>query len=36
MFGQAAAGRLSPEEALNQGDKEVKRIFKKWKERGKI
>ncbi len=36
MFGQAAAGRLSPEEALNQADKEVKRIFKKWRERGKI
>jgi multiple sugar transport system substrate-binding protein len=36
MFAQAAAGKLTPEEALNQADKEVKRIFAKWKDRGKL
>ena len=36
MFAQAATGRLTPEEALNQADAEVQRIFKKWRERGKI
>jgi multiple sugar transport system substrate-binding protein len=36
MFAQAAAGKLSPEDALDQADKEVKRIFTKWKERGKL
>ena len=36
MFAQAATGKLTPEEALNQADAEVKRIFQKWRERGKI
>jgi multiple sugar transport system substrate-binding protein len=36
MFAQAAAGKLSPEEALNQADAQVQRIFQKWRERGKI
>ncbi len=36
MFAQAAAGKLTPEESLNQADKEVRRIFKKWRDRGKI
>jgi multiple sugar transport system substrate-binding protein len=36
MFAQAAAGRLSPEDAMQQADQEVQRIFKKWRERGKV
>lgn len=36
MFAQAASGRMSPEAALNQADTEVRRIFKKWRERGKV
>lgn len=36
MFAQAAAGKLSPEDALNEADREVRRIFKKWKEKGKV
>ncbi|MGQ4808215.1 hypothetical protein NKDENANG_01590 [Candidatus Entotheonellaceae bacterium PAL068K] len=36
MFAQAAAGKLTPEEALSQADTEVRRIFKKWRDRGKI
>jgi multiple sugar transport system substrate-binding protein len=36
MFAQAASGKLTPQEALNQADKEVRRIFKKWRDRGKI
>jgi multiple sugar transport system substrate-binding protein len=36
MFAQAAAGRLTPEAALSQADQEVKRIFQKWRERGKV
>ena len=36
MFAQAATGKLSPEEALNQADAQVQRIFQKWRERGKI
>lgn len=36
MFAQAASGKLSPEDALHQADQEVRRIFKKWKDRGKI
>jgi multiple sugar transport system substrate-binding protein len=36
MFAQAASGKLSPEDALNQADQEVKRIFKKWKDKGKV
>jgi multiple sugar transport system substrate-binding protein len=36
MFAQAATGKVSPEEALNQADAQVQRIFQKWRERGKI
>jgi multiple sugar transport system substrate-binding protein len=36
MFAQAAAGKLTPEEALNQADHEVRRIFKKWQDKGKV
>jgi multiple sugar transport system substrate-binding protein len=36
MFAQAATGKLSPEEALNQADAQVQRIFQKWRERGKV
>jgi multiple sugar transport system substrate-binding protein len=36
LMGQAATGKLTPEEALNQADAEVQRIFQKWRERGKI
>src|SRR5262245_11647158 len=36
MFAQAATGKLTPEEALNQADAQVQRIFQKWRERGKI
>jgi multiple sugar transport system substrate-binding protein len=33
---QAATGQLTPEEALNQADSQVRLIFDKWKARGKI
>ncbi len=36
MFAQAAAGKVTPEDALHEADKEVKRIFKKWKDKGKV
>ena len=36
MFAQVAAGKLSPETAMNQADTEVQRIFTKWKARGKV
>jgi multiple sugar transport system substrate-binding protein len=36
MMGQAATGKLTPEEALNQADAQVQRIFQKWRERGKV
>ncbi|MGH6918726.1 MAG: extracellular solute-binding protein, partial [Geminicoccaceae bacterium] len=36
MFAQAATGRLTAEEALDQADKEVREIFQKWRERGKV
>jgi multiple sugar transport system substrate-binding protein len=36
MFVQAASGKLPPEDAMNQADQEVKRIFKKWKDKGKV
>ena len=35
MCARAATGRLTPEDALEQGDQEVRRIFAKWQERGK-
>ena len=36
MFAQAATGRLTPEAALDEADAGVRRIFQKWKDRGKI
>jgi multiple sugar transport system substrate-binding protein len=36
LMGQAATGKLTPEEALNQADAQVQRIFQTWRERGKI
>jgi len=36
MFAKAAAGALSPEEALKEADTACKRIFAKWKDRGLI
>lgn len=36
MFAQAASGKLSPEDALDQADRQVRRIFKKWQEKGKL
>src|SRR5262245_40577272 len=36
LMGQAATGKLTPEEALNQADAQVQRIFQKWRERGKV
>jgi multiple sugar transport system substrate-binding protein len=36
MFAQAATGKLSPADALNQADAQVQGIFQKWRERGKI
>jgi multiple sugar transport system substrate-binding protein len=36
LMGQAATGKLTPEEALNQADAQAQRIFQKWRERGKI
>ena len=36
LMGQAATGKLTPEEALNQADAQVQHIFQTWRERGKI
>jgi multiple sugar transport system substrate-binding protein len=36
MFARAATGQLTPEEALDQADQEVRRVFQSWKERGKV
>ncbi|MEE8303186.1 MAG: ABC transporter substrate-binding protein [Candidatus Tectomicrobia bacterium] len=36
MFAQAAVGKMSPEAAMNQADVEVRRIFKKWRGKGKL
>lgn len=36
MCAQAATGKLTPEEALDQADKQVLHIFQTWKEKGKI
>jgi multiple sugar transport system substrate-binding protein len=36
MFAQAATGRLTPEDTLDQADRAVRRIFQKWHERGKV
>ena len=34
MFGRVAAGRMSPQEAINAADKKVQAIFKKWRGKG--
>ena len=36
MCARAATGQLTPEEALDQADSQVRLIFDKWKARGKI
>jgi multiple sugar transport system substrate-binding protein len=36
MFARAATGQLTPEDALDQADSELRRIFQDWKERGKV
>jgi multiple sugar transport system substrate-binding protein len=36
MFARAAAGKATPEEALDQTDKEVQRIFQKWATQRKV
>jgi hypothetical protein len=36
MCAQAATGQLTPEDALDQADREARRIFQNWKERGKV
>ena len=36
MFARAATGQLTPEDTLDQADVELRRIFQKWKERGKV
>lgn len=35
-FAQVASGKLTPEEALNRADQDVRQIFKKWKDKGKV
>ena len=34
MFGRVAAGKMSPQEAINAADKKVQAIFKKWRDKG--
>ncbi len=36
MFARAASGKLTPEEALTQADQEVRGIFRKWRDRGRV
>jgi multiple sugar transport system substrate-binding protein len=36
MFARAATGQLTPEEALDQADREVRAIFQMWQARGKV
>jgi multiple sugar transport system substrate-binding protein len=36
MFGKAAAGQATPEEALREADAACKRIFAKWKDKGMV
>jgi multiple sugar transport system substrate-binding protein len=36
MFARAATGQLTPEEALDHADSEVRQIFQNWTERGKL
>jgi len=34
MFARAAAGKMKPQEAINEAEKKCKGIFKKWREKG--
>jgi multiple sugar transport system substrate-binding protein len=36
MFARAATGQVTPEDALDQANRELRRIFQKWEERGKV
>ena len=36
MFGAAVRGELSPQESVRQTEAQVKQIFAKWRERGKV
>jgi multiple sugar transport system substrate-binding protein len=36
MFTNAATGKMTPEEALTQADQEIRRIYQKWQDLGKI
>ena len=36
MFVAAATGKMTPEEALTQADQEVRKIFDKWQDLGKV
>ena len=36
MFANAATGKMTPDEALTQADQEVRKIFQKWQDLGKI
>jgi multiple sugar transport system substrate-binding protein len=36
MFAAAARGEMTPEEAVKAGEAQMKPIFDKWRERGKI
>jgi ABC-type glycerol-3-phosphate transport system substrate-binding protein len=36
MFANAATGKMTPEEALTQADQEIRRIYRKWQDAGKI
>jgi multiple sugar transport system substrate-binding protein len=36
MFARAATGQVTPEEALDQADREMRAIFQSWKDRGKV
>ena len=36
MFGKAARGDMSPEDALAEADKKAQAIFKKWRDQGVI
>jgi multiple sugar transport system substrate-binding protein len=36
MFASIATGKMAPEEALTQADQELRRIYQKWQDLGKI
>jgi len=36
MFAEAAKGKMSPEDALSAADTEVRRVFDKWRDAGRI